>query len=213
MNVSCIGTFKINNEAETKVFAEAVASLSDVGDIICLFGDLGAGKTGFCRCFIRSLTSPKQEVPSPTYTLVQSYQITRQPNPIEIWHYDLYRTSSEDELVELGIEDAFSDGIVLIEWPEIAIKILPEKRLEIHFEFSKGFEERIITLRGPKKWQYINIENVKAKNEKKNNKLIPETNINENHVRTINTVWPISGWEIKNKITGNIIKKLNKYLK
>ena len=103
MNVSGIGTFKINNEAQTKVFAEAVASLSDVGDIICLFGDLGAGKTGFCRCFIRSLTSPKQDVPSPTYTLVQSYQITRQPNPIEIWHYDLYRTSAEDEVVELGL--------------------------------------------------------------------------------------------------------------
>ena len=162
MNVSCIGTFKINNEAETKVFAEAVASLSDVGDIICLFGDLGAGKTGFCRCFIRSLTSPKQEVPSPTYTLVQSYQITRQPNPIEIWHYDLYRTSAEDEVVELGIEDSFSDGIVLIEWPEKAIKLLPDKRLEIHFEFSKGFEERIITLRGPEKWQYLNIENGKG---------------------------------------------------
>ena len=160
MNVSGIGTFKIKNEAETKVFAEAVASLSDAGDIICLFGDLGAGKTGFCRCFIRSLTSPKQEVPSPTYTLVQSYQITRQPNPIEIWHYDLYRTSAEDEVVELGIEDAFSDGIVLIEWPEKAIKLLPEKRLEIHFEFSQHHEERILTLRGSEQWHNLNIKNI-----------------------------------------------------
>ena len=57
------------------------------------------------------------------------------------------------------------------------------------------------------------MENVRAKNEKKNNKLIPETNINENQVSTISTVWPISGCEIKNKITGSIIKKLNKYLK
>ena len=59
----------------------------------------------------------------------------------------------------------------------------------------------------------INIENVKVKKEKKNNKLIPDTNINENQVSTTSTVWPISGCEIKNKITGNIIKKLNKYLK
>ena len=59
----------------------------------------------------------------------------------------------------------------------------------------------------------INIENVKVKKEKKNNKLIPETKINENQVSTTSTVWPISGCEIKNKITGNIIKKLNKYLK
>ena len=101
-------------------------------------------------------------MPSPTYTLVQNYQIIRQSNTVEIWHYDLYRTSAEDEVVELGIEDAFSDGIVLIEWPEKAIKLLPEKRLEIHFEFSKGFEERIITLRGPEKWQYLNIENGKG---------------------------------------------------
>ena len=58
-----------------------------------------------------------------------------------------------------------------------------------------------------------NIEKINAKNTKKNNKLIPETNINENHVSTINIVWPMSGWEIKNKIIGKIIKKLNKYLK
>ena len=79
-------------------------------------------------------------------------------NTVEIWHYDLYRTSAEDEVIELGIEDAFSEGIVLIEWPENAIKLLPKKRLEIHFEFSKYLEERIITLRGPEKWQHLNIK-------------------------------------------------------
>jgi tRNA threonylcarbamoyladenosine biosynthesis protein TsaE len=98
-------------------------------------------------------------VPSPTYTLVQNYQIIRQSNTVEIWHYDLYRTSAEDEVIELGIEDAFSEGIVLIEWPENAIKLLPKKRLEIHFEFSTYLEERIITLRGPEKWQHLNIKN------------------------------------------------------
>ena len=83
----------------------------------------------------------------------------RQSNTFEIWHYDLYRTSAEDEVIELGIEDAFSEGIVLIEWPENAIKLLPKKRLEIHFEFSAYLEERIITLRGPEKWQHLNIKN------------------------------------------------------
>ena len=159
MDVSFIDKFKIKSEAETKFFAETVASLSGIGDVICLFGDLGAGKTGFCRAFIRSLTNSKQEVPSPTYTLVQNYQTIRQSNTVEIWHYDLYRTSAEDEVIELGIEDAFSEGIVLIEWPENAIKLLPKKRLEIHFEFSTYLEERIITLRGPEKWQHLNIKN------------------------------------------------------
>ena len=63
------------------------------------------------------------------------------------------------------------------------------------------------------KIKYNNIEKVSAKNPKKNNKLIPETNINENQVSTTSIVWPKSGWEIKNNMTGNIIKKLNKYLK
>ena len=160
MDLSKIGQLRIKNETETKVFAEEVAAFADVGDVICLFGGLGAGKTNFSRSFIRSLTKPSQDVPSPTYTLVQSYEIQKHSNLIEVWHFDLYRISEEVEIIELGIEDACSDGIVLIEWPENALRLLPERRLEIHFEFSQHHEERILTLRGSKQWRNLNIKNI-----------------------------------------------------
>ena len=160
MDLSRIGKFRIKNETETSVFAEEVAALADVGDVICLFGGLGAGKTNFSRSFIRSLTNSDQDVPSPTYTLVQSYEIQKQSNSIEIWHFDLYRISEEVEIMELGIEDACSDGIVLIEWPENALRFLPKRRLEIHFEFSQHQEERILTLRGPEQWHNLNKKNI-----------------------------------------------------
>jgi tRNA threonylcarbamoyl adenosine modification protein YjeE len=160
MDLCRIGQFRIKNETETKVFAEEVAAFADVGDVICLFGGLGAGKTNFSRSFIRSLTKPSQDVPSPTYTLVQNYEIQKHPNLIEVWHFDLYRISEEVEIIELGIEDACSDGIVLIEWPENALRLLPERRLEIHFEFSQHHEERILTLCGSKQWRNLNIKNI-----------------------------------------------------
>jgi tRNA threonylcarbamoyl adenosine modification protein YjeE len=155
MTVLDIGKFILKNEAETKVFAEEVASFAAVGDAICLFGDLGAGKTSFARFFIRRLTSVDEEVPSPTYTLAQNYQTVSPSDSIDIWHYDLYRISDPSEIIELGIEEAVCDGIVLVEWPESAMSFLPSKKLEIYFGFSSLAEERIITLRGSEKWRIL----------------------------------------------------------
>lgn len=152
MTVIDLGKIILKNEAETKVFAEEVASFAVIGDVICLFGDLGAGKTSFARFFIRGLTSVDEEVPSPTYTLAQNYQTIGDSDSIDIWHYDLYRISDPSEIIELGIEEAACDGIVLVEWPESALNLLPPKKLEIHFGFSCLAEERIITLRGSEKW-------------------------------------------------------------
>ena len=116
--------------AETALFAEDVALALAPGDCLCLSGDLGAGKTTFARALIRSIADdPALEVPSPTFTLVQSY-----PLRLPIAHLDLYRIGSPDEIDELGLEDALSDGAALIEWPEKADDRLPRDRVVIRFD-------------------------------------------------------------------------------
>lgn len=98
------------------------------GDVVCLSGGLGAGKTTLARGAIAAWTeSEQEEVPSPTYTLVQTYDGPRG----QLWHVDLYRLKQSDDAWELGLEDAFSDAACLIEWPERLEGRLPQDRLEI----------------------------------------------------------------------------------
>lgn len=101
--------------------AADMAMVARPGDCLALSGDLGAGKTSFARAFIRALAGePDLEVPSPTFTLVQTYD-TRPP----VAHYDLYRIGEPDELDELGLDEALETGLALIEWPERAGNLLP----------------------------------------------------------------------------------------
>lgn len=103
--------------------------------LICLYGDLGAGKSEWSRHFIRSLCDDiKLEVPSPTFTLVQhyTYQPAANPNGHDIWHMDLYRIEDPEEVWALGLEQALSCGICIIEWPERIYDYLPDERIDIH---------------------------------------------------------------------------------
>jgi len=134
------------DEAATAAFAERVAALARRGDVIALRGDLGAGKTSFARSFIRSSGNPDEEVPSPTFTLAQFYE----PG---IWHFDLYRLRGPEEAWELGIEEAFAQGISLIEWPERLGPLLPPRRLDIAFAFADAATARRATLDGGAEWQ------------------------------------------------------------
>ena len=135
------------DEAATAAFAARVSALAAAGDVIALKGDLGAGKTSFARAFIRS-RGGEEEVPSPTFTLVQVYELAG----AAIWHFDLYRLKSADEAWELGIEDAFSEGISLIEWPERLGSLLPRYRLEITFHYGDRPEARRAALDGGGDW-------------------------------------------------------------
>jgi tRNA threonylcarbamoyladenosine biosynthesis protein TsaE len=105
--------------------------------VIALSGALGTGKTAFARAFVRALTAPGEDVPSPTFTLVQVYEGRSGP----IYHFDLYRVRSEAEAWELGIEEAFAAGISLIEWPERLGALLPATRLELRFAQVPGADD------------------------------------------------------------------------
>lgn len=118
-----------NSENETAQHAQNLAPMLLPGDIVCLHGNLGVGKSVFARALIRALTkNPAQDVPSPTFTLVQTYD-----SPAgEIWHFDLYRLKNPEEVYELGWEDALSGAISIIEWPERLGPLLPAARTDIH---------------------------------------------------------------------------------
>ena len=115
--------------------------------MILLDGQIGAGKTHFARALIQSLLPVPEDVPSPTYTLVQVY-----PGPgFEIWHADLYRLSGPDEVHELGLEDAFETALCLIEWPERLGHLTPKSALSVTFlPHGTG---RIARLHGTQNWQ------------------------------------------------------------
>ena len=127
-------TFTIQeiNEIEICKLAGNLASLSLIGDIITLSGDLGVGKTVFARAFIKALKY-EGHVPSPTFTLLQTYEI----QPVQISHFDFYRVERPEEIFELGVEDLFFSGISLIEWPEKMGKFKPKDCLDLVLSYSK----------------------------------------------------------------------------
>ena len=126
-------TIDLPDEAATAAFAEDVAACLATGDVVALSGGLGAGKTTFARALIRALADdPRLEVPSPTFTLIQTYVAGR----LTVAHFDLYRTTNPNELDEIGFADAARDGAVLVEWPERAGGRLPPDRLDIALEIA-----------------------------------------------------------------------------
>ena len=100
------------------------------GDVVCLRGNLGAGKTTLARGAIEAWTGQAEEAPSPTYTLVQTYDGARG----ELWHVDLYRLKQPDDAWELGLDDAFMSAACLIEWPERLAGQLPHDRLDVELK-------------------------------------------------------------------------------
>lgn len=140
---SFIGTVRnLPDQAATETLASEIAPTLARGDVIALSGDLGVGKTVFARALIRMLGAASgtviDEVPSPTYTLVQLYDLPG----LTVYHFDLYRLAAADEAWEIGIEEAFAEGLSIIEWAERIEDLLPTGTIRIHLDFASGDEAR-----------------------------------------------------------------------
>lgn len=134
-------------ETDIRHLAELIAFALKPGDVVALRGDLGAGKSTLARAIIRVMLSDEAaEVPSPTFSLVQTYATPR----FAVSHFDLYRLSGADEARELGLEELTATGAALIEWPERAEALLPLDRFEIHLEEDPALDpsERRVTIEG-----------------------------------------------------------------
>lgn len=114
----------------TEQLAQRIAPHLRAGDVILLQGHIGAGKTHFSRSIIQHLIPDQRDVPSPTFTLVQTYDAPT----FEIWHCDLYRLTSPDEALELGLDDAFIEALCLIEWPDRLAEEVPNGALVLTFD-------------------------------------------------------------------------------
>jgi tRNA threonylcarbamoyladenosine biosynthesis protein TsaE len=132
--------------AATEALGARIAARLSVGDTIALEGDLGAGKTTLARAILRAL-GVREDVPSPTFTLVQLYETPR----LTVRHYDLYRIERPGEIEELGLDDALAEGAALIEWPERAYGRLPVDMLHVALTATAA-DSRSAVLTGPAKW-------------------------------------------------------------
>jgi tRNA threonylcarbamoyladenosine biosynthesis protein TsaE len=138
-------SFNVADEAQTARLAARLAARATIGDVFALQGELGAGKSAFARAFISHLAHAGgvhlHEIPSPTFTLVQTYAEL----PVPVWHYDFYRLNDPSEALELAWDEAQEQACILVEWPQRLGPWMPERRLEMSLVIT-GAESRHIIL-------------------------------------------------------------------
>ena len=135
-----ITEFITESENDTTRLATNIAHKLEAPAVLTLSGTLGAGKSVFARAVIRALTGNEEEdVPSPTFTLVQGYDTAHGP----LRHFDLYRLEAPEDVLQLDWDDAMFDGISLIEWPDKAGQFLPDDRIDINLEIITDQKRRI----------------------------------------------------------------------
>ena len=127
--IALFPSFVLSDEAATVCLGRELARVLRPGDVLGLQGDLGSGKTVLVRSLVRcALNSEHEDVPSPTFTLVQVYEAPS----VQYWHFDLYRLQRPSDALELGLEEAFAGGISLIEWPQRLGSWFPDSALTVH---------------------------------------------------------------------------------
>lgn len=138
-------TYLVNGEQETWKVAAQLAQQVKPGDIVCLYGELGAGKTTFCQGALKAL-EVKEQVTSPTFTIVHEYM-----GRLPVYHFDVYRVHSANDLFEIGYEEYFfGKGVCFIEWAELIEELLPENCIQVFLSYSEEDEEgRVITIEYP----------------------------------------------------------------
>jgi tRNA threonylcarbamoyladenosine biosynthesis protein TsaE len=151
---------RLEDEAETVALGTKLALRLKAGDMVALSGDLGAGKTTFARGLIRTFVGRQIDVPSPTFTLVQTYTNADESkisnpdtqSPLDLFHFDLYRLKNSEEVWELGWED-IANGIAIVEWPDKAGDNLPDTRLNIALSFDQGGRVAYFSARNEDFWK------------------------------------------------------------
>jgi tRNA threonylcarbamoyladenosine biosynthesis protein TsaE len=138
--------------AATAAFGHRLAGLLRRGDVVALKGGLGAGKTTLARGIIAALSPEVTEVPSPTFTLVQTYPVRLADGEAELWHFDLYRLDRPEQIDELGLDEALAGAVSLIEWPELIERQLPRDRVLSVALAIDANGARSATLSGGKSW-------------------------------------------------------------
>lgn len=137
--------YKINSLNDTKKIAEEIANKLSIGNVITLRGTLGSGKTFFTSCLINELLKknglPKTDVLSPTFNIVKEYEMP----DYSVYHFDLYRLKNREELYDLDIENAFDNGIAIVEWPEIAEDLIYNVFMDISIKIT-GEESRVMVV-------------------------------------------------------------------
>jgi len=129
-----------SSEKETEAIAEEFAETIKPGDIVCLYGDLGAGKTQFVKGFVKAFGLSGNEVNSPTFTIINEYE-----GSVPVYHFDCYRLEDEEEALEIGAEEYFyGNGVCIIEWPERILGVLPDSRKEIQLKHIAKNRREII---------------------------------------------------------------------
>src|SRR6056297_3788247 len=132
----------LSSPQATAALAARIAPLLRPGDTLLLSGPIGAGKTAFARALIQARLGRAEDVPSPTFTLVQTYD----DGICEIWHADLYRLTVPEDAVELGLDQAFAEAICLVEWPDRLGALAPSDALHLDFVATRT-DQRQVTLR------------------------------------------------------------------
>ena len=136
------GTFFINCEAVTRARGRALAEAAEPGDIVALIGDLGTGKTALTKYIAEGL-GVKEEVISPTFTIVREYRSGRLP----LYHFDVYRLSDGMEFLDTGAEDYLEDsGLSVIEWADIVADVLPPDALVVMIEYAEEGKRKVTIL-------------------------------------------------------------------
>ena len=137
-------SIKIKNLTETNEFAKKISKKIKPGDVICLFGDLGVGKTVIAKSICKYF-GISDDVISPTFNILKSYKV-KNSKIKNIYHFDLYRIKDEEELINIGFEDYILDNssISIIEWPEVASKLLLKKIIKIEILYDGDIEQNRI---------------------------------------------------------------------
>ena len=149
-------TFELDSLEDTAAFAQKLQPLLKRGDVICLSGDLGSGKTTFVQALGQAL-GIQEDIDSPSFVMLKEYHSGRLP----LYHLDLYRIREPHELMDLGLFDIIENGVTAIEWPQIAKQLLPYQTLSLHFEYDG--ESRKLKVQGEEEYLVILKEYIQNK--------------------------------------------------